>query len=262
MKIISRIISIVFLGKKVICVFGMRRSGNHALINWILSSYVGEPARFSSKIKNSVIKSSTNKKAVLLNSVESISGLFYLKTLLRNILLIRLSKIIIISCEDIPPSFMENIRIPRNSKKIFVKRSLLNLVSSRVFLLQNKSFDGRGCFGMNVDQPFFNCLQEWEKVNQSILIWNYDKWLQSREFRREFLDRLGLVRDVMPPMSEEGDGSSFSRQNQPDDLYAFTRRHEKLKCSGHLLKILNEPNNLKMFSQEEQAIIKTIIPSN
>ena len=63
-----------------------------------------------------------------------------------------------------------------------------------------------------MDDAFFATLAAFctSTVDNSALAWHFEQWKSSESYRIDFLTKLGLSVDEMPPVSNIGGGSSFT----------------------------------------------------
>jgi len=171
--------------------------------------------------------------------------------------IIRGSKWIVISTEDCGPQW-SNFRLPRWNMRLFVRRSLLNLIASRLRSVQKKARMGIGLSSQNVDHRFFSTVVEWsnEDSNQSWYIWEFDQWVVSRTYRERFLHEIGMDFDKLPDISTEGGGSSFSGLKERPNPEEIINRYQKVDFSIEILLFFRDPQIHKMLSPSEQVFIE------
>ncbi|GAA5520556.1 hypothetical protein LQ318_02410 [Aliifodinibius salicampi] len=239
-------------GPIVYYVIGMRRSGNHAFINWLTNALEEQYASLKPKIDNLYITSTG--KTVFLDEVNIKSGKRFLSVLWNNRELIKNCQYLIISAEDCGPNY-NNFRIPKWNEAIYIKRSVLNVVASRLRYLQKKASEGIGYSEHNVDVSFFETLLEWHSIPENFKVWEYEKWIVSKEYRLNFLQQLELKVDIIPTMSSQGGGSSFSGQEKPSTVEALSR-YEQVNFSPPIINLVTDVKYQKLLNQSEVDYLK------
>ena len=107
----------------------MRRSGNHAFINWLKNALEEEKISFYQPKNERNFLATPTGNTVFINQVNKISNKNYIKILLNHLIFIIKAKHIIISTEDFIKK--NSNKIPECDHCFLVKRSILNLVASR-----------------------------------------------------------------------------------------------------------------------------------
>ena len=79
------------------------------------------------------------------------------------------------------------------------------------------------------------------------IVWHYDRWLSDAAWRNEFLEKLQLTVDIIPPVTTQGGGSSFGESDS-----SRNSRFLKIQCPNELRLLLSE--HLGALPQEEKAI--------
>ncbi|MCZ6672887.1 MAG: hypothetical protein O7C75_08105 [Verrucomicrobia bacterium] len=246
----------VFSGKRVLYICGMRRSGNHAFVDWLTNAIEARKVTYKIEKEFYPFRISDSGDTVFLNEVNMISGKEYLKILMKRFRRIRACKTVIISAEDVAPNY-NNFRIPNPVYSIYVERSLLNLIASRLHNLKRYAADGIGWSRQNVDLIFFNRIKSWRDPS-GFQVWKYDEWLKSPSYRKEFLKSLDLEHDLVPGLSTDGGGSSITEKTKtPVPKEAMTRYNqvefpkwivEQLLSDG--IRELLSPTELEFLNQK------------
>jgi hypothetical protein len=209
--------------ERVFFVYGMRRSGNHACIRWLANALEAEPVVLREGQIPDNFYTSNSGNTVFLNNITDITGWAYIRLLNRHREELRRARFVIISVEDQDSSYRDKWRIPRRSEEISVRRGTLNTMASRYQSLNNRSQAGRNSGGHAMDARFYAVLKSIMSEKKGS-IWEFELWCSDREWRRAFLQRFGLNRDVAPEMSVEGEGSSFSGIQVRPSTDQLTRR--------------------------------------
>jgi hypothetical protein len=248
-------IAFTFRKKEVYVVTGMRRSGNHAFINWFTNALENREATFNI-VRGNVSLSSTGD-TVFFNEVNYFGLMYFISAIRDHKLSIIKSSFIIISLEDYSPK-KRDIYTPYNAKKISITRSSLNLIASRLHKQIEQAKIGFSRGDMSIDVNFFNRLS-WNQNAGRLgwTLWNYDSWLTNNaNYRKDFLFIFKLQSDISPKISKEGGGSSFSGTNTIPSAEQLISRWQKILWPTELLKLLVEPNNIKVLTKDEKLFIE------
>lgn len=243
----------IFIGKNVYVVNGLRRSGNHAFINWFVNALESKSVTLNSLDFH--IYQSDSGKTIFFNEM-NVYG--HENLLLES--LIRTKEIwnannVILSYEDVYHEYYSPL-IASNYKKIAIKRSILNLIASRIHIAVKRAKAGADKGDMGIRSEFveiYNFINNAE--GQDYAVWDYDKWLAEPDFRSSFLNRFNLDYDEMPNISEQGGGSSFSgRKNVPqgDDL---SSRWKQVEWPSRVLDLLIKGN---VLTEDELEIVQAL----
>lgn len=235
----------------------MKRSGNHALIYWLINSLEENDTNLVSVSKNGPLKASENGNVAFLNDV-TIKN--YIKTILCDRKHIKRSKIFIISAEDKRIDFAKKIGIYKNITPIFVFRPTLQIMASRFHRLNKRASNGKGSH-LGMEPSFFKILRKnLTESNKDGFIWNYNKWYSDALWRKEFLESLGLEYDILPKMSKEGGGSSFTGQSSEFNMYDMNNRHLEVCPKNDWVCFIKEAasQNPDIFSSSEHKEISAL----
>lgn len=203
-------ISFLLRGKKVYLFVGLRRSGNHACINWLANSLDGLSSSFEESRQGNVLLSKS-RRIIFFNEVNFWDLRYFITVIRKMALEIEKASIVFISLEDYVPIRYDPY-IPKQAKRIAIIRSTLNLVASRVHYAIKQAKIGLDRGDMRIDEGFIAGAKWLRSVNcEEYKKWNYDKWFDdSDNYRARFLASVGLHANITPPMSTQGGGSSFS----------------------------------------------------
>lgn len=201
--------------QRVFFVYGMRRSGNHACVGWLVNALEQKAVALieSDHVKN--FNYSDTGATFYANDVSTLASRRYLKCLYHDLKRIRAAKFIIISAEDKTADYRQNWRIPRRSETIFVHRDTLNLMASRYQNLNRRAREGLGANMQSMKARFFATLLA-NIEQQRGLVWDFERWHHDEAWRRTFLAQLGLEHDILPPTVGLGSSFSSDRQVVPD----------------------------------------------
>lgn len=252
--LIKAYLTIVLRGKEVYLVSGMRRSGNHAFINWFSSALEGGDVELE-KILDDVYQSKS-KKTLLLNEVNFRGVQCFIKRLRSIKPLIKESKYVFISLEDYDPVNV-NPYAPFKVKKISIVRSTLNLIASRLQRAINQAKNGLDRGDMAIDKKFIYRLKSLRKAKEKgWYIWSYDAWSKGEnDYRKNFLKQFDLKFDSNPEVSSFGGGSSFTGKHEVPDYKAAANRWEQVVWPKRVLLLLSEKDSEELLVDEEKEFV-------
>lgn len=209
-------------GRNVYVVCGLRRSGNHAVIQWLMNSIAGESITYESKGHR--INYPTRSDLLFLNNW---SGHLNWKRKLSGTFISPEVKHIVISFEDESPYQVFNyFKGLVDCRAILIRRNRLDLIASRFQTLISRSKNGEDLgdeSNMNCSQAFISLLKEYDSVkaenDKGIVIFDYDKWTSDVSWGKTTMHSLALNSHSIPKrMTREGGGSSFlNLENLNDD---------------------------------------------
>lgn len=233
--------------KPIFYVTGMRRSGNHAFVRWLTNALEGEkteldlyPGRFTHFLY------SESKRTLFFDEVNELSWRSYLSTLWHNRKMIGDSEFIIISTEDCGANY-DDWRIPDFDYAIYVKRTILNVIASRLRKLKSGAEKGWVWAGFNIGKGFFEKLRSWSNTSCQFHTWDYEKWARSKNYRLEFLESINLEVDLKPSISIVG--SSFSRDKRIPEKLEVLNRYKQIAFSNNTIDQLREYKDLLSDSE-------------
>lgn len=247
-------VSFLFKGKHVYVVNGLRRSGNHAFINWFSSALEGEQVIH----KVGRISWSLSKKTLLFNEVNQRGTFVFLSDVIMHRELIKNSKYLLISLEDYMPKTNFDPFIPETAMKISVTRSILNLIASRLQRAVNQAKLGLDGGDMRIDNDFFHTAR-WLKNSdkKGWIIWNYDSWLNDNNgYRENFIKQFNLKNNISTNISNHGGGSSFSGQNGIPSADEATNRWRSIDWPERVLRLLENFLNDNLLSEKESLFVR------
>lgn len=204
-------------GIKFIEFYGLRRSGNHAIVAWLLKNLSTYDANIQNLIAPEPSIGFISKKcgdAYHLNDVGSswsVNNPKYLAGLIDGYVSSG-AKTIVLSYEDYGPdvgllhTFPDEFYFLKNSKKIVLVRDIVNVLASR-YKASIGPISKHIAFDINV-----NKINAWIKgaISKELKI-KYEDWLISKEYRDSICEGLNIDnRDLTDHISSAGGGSSFS----------------------------------------------------
>lgn len=179
--------------------YGLCRSGNHAIVNWIINNLISDT---SNKIFLSDYSFYCDGVFFQNNYNGPNSGIELFKKGLRF-----KPTIVLISYEEADIEEIESpvSLIKQQSKKFTIVRSLKNLLASR--LKNNMPYKSENINSLSTD-PFFLAWEKHVRYENNIF---YDKWLIDKAYRDMISLKLGIYnRDLTDDLTTNGGGSSFS----------------------------------------------------
>lgn len=221
--------------QRVFYVYGMRRSGNHACIGWLVNALEGDHAELIESERVNNINYSDSGNTCFINDVSTMDGRRFLYSLIQNRKQIRQAKFIIISSEDEDSTYRRRWRIPGRSELILVRRNTLNLMASRFQNLNRRAQEGLGAGMQSMHGKFFATLLDHIKNPQG-LVWNFERWCEDEAWRKEFLSNLGLEHDIAPSMV--GLGSSFGHRSVQPSTSQLNERFKAVEPRDSWIKFV------------------------
>lgn len=242
-------------GGRVIVVNGLRRSGNHAVIEWIGRGVTGGTAGFRQLDELGFVRVMDDGRVIHLNDVGRLPVLDFLRVWTTHLRWIWTADVLIISFEDCESSSVRrSIKVPSKGHLTFVHvhRTLPNVVASRLKRLQTSAMEGRAEPLMEVSRRLLDVHRENLEHGDPWIHVRFDDWLQDRTTA---MAGLGLEHDILGSISVVGRGSSFqgTQSAAPNDL---SRRHELVPIGERLGDLLLESGLLS--DSEGRAIRRQI----
>lgn len=212
---------------KIYSFYGLRRSGNHAILEWILYNLGNGSDRLLYERGAVVVRGN----AAYINEANAYIAQNppnHLK-LLRDIIILNNMDIetIIVAYEDVYPEYS----LVPSSKKIFLTRDIENLVASRLKKNQRN---------MLVDSEFFKKWIDYTKQENKIL---FDDWISSKEYRDSISKELFNVEnlDKTEYVAVNGGGSSFSGLIKPT-VEELKSRSKMVNLPQEAINRINQPD--------------------
>ncbi len=229
-----------FRSQKIFAITGVRRSGNHAFIRWLINALEGEHCTLV-KLGHGVHRSPSGD-TLFFNEMNYRGLMGYYTRTKKHASVIKKAKFVIISTEDYIPK-KHDPYVPVQATRITIHRHLLNTISSRLKKSQDRALEGFERGDMKIDHEFMHCIR-WlreESEKQSWVKWSYDDWVSSNDYREEFLSNLNLKNNIEPGISKEGDGSSFTGLSRTPNAQEVTRRYTQIAIPERIKALLLEP---------------------
>jgi hypothetical protein len=204
-------------GVRFIEFYGLRRSGNHAILAWLIKNLSTTDSELENLIAPTPELGFISKRcgdAYHLNDIGtgwSVSNPKYLAGLIDGYVSAG-AKTIVLSYEDYGPdvsllhTFPNEFHFLKDSKKIVLVRDIVNVLASR-YKASTGPIGKLVAFDVNV-----NKINAWitGAISQEFKI-KYEDWLISKEYRDSICEHLNITnRDLTDHVSSAGGGSSFS----------------------------------------------------
>ena len=256
-RILAQRLFRLFVGKKsrVIQVHGMRRSGNHACIDWIANALLESQVTWMPS-SHSWISMSESGEIAHLNDVGAIPIVAFVQGIWAEKRTIRAARHLIVSFEDCRPgvSFKEIAKT-----RILIERPAADILASRYHNINKRAKLGQGWSSQSIRDDFFSTLNELNIYRYSIkkiTIWHFDQWKTSAIYRKTLLRSINLECDIMPVMSKVGGGSSFNLSAQ-DDSDRIAQVSPKKEWIEYLKWV--ESNHLEAIDTTSRALIQAFL---
>lgn len=253
---------VVFGSVKTYYVTGLRRSGNHAVIEWIKNGYddASTPIEYGT-VGSPLVGTSKTRKVVHLNCVNHKSRTRVARALLEcrkhlkgNV------DVVIVSTEDCAPH-VKRWWLSIADYEVYVIRNLLNVVASRLKRLKERALEGRSAKACALYKNFF------EHWNQFRLIegeggsraLRYERWLTERAYREDVAESINLPRSIVPDYySSQGHGSSFVGYEKEKEPEAYTERYKSIEWKGNMVQwIMEVDERCSCLSTPERKFLRS-----
>ena len=225
-----------------IAFYGMRRSGNHAILNWLLCNL--SQKKNIIKIKHRLVSSGNSCYLNAINEYVNTKP----KILEIDFKFAEVSfKNIVVSYEDVPINYQT--KYTTNFPKIIVMRDINNLVASRLKKIKEDN-EGKKMakYLFNVNEKFFKSWITHASIsrNEAYII-KFEEWISSKKIRDKISSDLGLKNiDYYQSISNYGGGSSFSGTSKRPEVSELNNRWKEVEIDSDLKKIINSEEILKL----------------
>jgi hypothetical protein len=206
-------------------IYGLRRSGHHAVISWLIKNFEEEfgldKVYYINDASNSRFASGENLNKHLLYQIWKCHP-----------------KIIILSYEDVPTtvSRLED-RIERT--KIVVVRDILNNAASRYQRALTAGTVGNYNCHMKIDETLINM---WLEHASHPDIFKYEDFLLTKSKRDELSVKFGAANlDYTQKVNDYANGSSFVGIKL-DEKQNYLNRHQMVQLPENVLELINRSN--------------------
>ena len=189
--------------------YGLRRSGNHAILEWLIQNMGGSGERkvvfwrrlMAVKLAAYINEANTYPSLEVLQEHHRIANTIFEK--------------LIVSYEDVNLDYV--LPVTTGYKNIVIIRDIPNLFASRY--KKSIGYEQPWDFGaMRIDE---HSVDIWKNhaltgLNGDAILIQFEKWLDSKEYRDKIAALFGCDNyDITDTITEFGEGSSFSGQNVP-----------------------------------------------
>jgi hypothetical protein len=216
---------------------GLRRSGNHAIIFWMLQNLSGKKEVIT--IENRVFYRSGN--CIFFNNLNNESEFFiqkYLKSRLNIKLGMNNIRWLVASYEDCNAEYSFDFNYEFEKRyKFSIVRDIQNIFSSRLKLLEQNDIEISP--GMNIYDNTFNDYVSLKNYENPII---FEKWLIDKDYRNSICKKIGVSNlDITDYVSDNGGGSSFTKTNM-DTKENLLNRKNMYKIPDKYLNKIKELN--------------------
>ncbi len=222
-----------------LAIYGMRRSGNHAILEWLIKNLSGTNERHV--IKHSLITSGDSCYLNAINEYNQSPSLFidfyFAKSTYKNF---------VVSYEDVSDKY--ETAYTTNFKKIVILRDILNVVASRY----QKLLSGDPKFRiLEINNFFFqNWIDHANAASRGVRILKFEDWVSSKDTRDEIAKELNCINiDNLETISHHGDGSSFSGTKYIPSANELSNRWKQVNLPDEIMEIINSPMISKLRAQ-------------
>lgn len=209
-----------------ITVLGLRRSGNHAIINWIIANYNNNRLLDHIYHPKATILTNSTKDIIFFNNCQ--------KSPYFNLPPPNNTKLIIHSYEDKTLEYVKEYGPKSPSFTIIIIRDILNTFASR--LKYNSPLTP-------VDEYHIDLWESYKGANRvfpKALFISYDKWLMDKEYRDEIAKFMEIPNyDNVESVSFCGNGSSFIGMKLEEDKEKYLTRYKGITFPPDIEKKLN-----------------------
>ncbi len=240
---------------KVFHFAGLRRSGNHACINWLVNSIYGSSVEYR-QLDHYLFREFPEGRVFLINSYAQEPALSVFRYVWKYRRKIARCEYLFLSLEDEPPSFTHFLRPKDNTPgvvNIHIDRTVFNLLSSRAKKIDVETGKPKtGIAGnFHMEEKLWEGFFQYRRA--ALLHWEYDQWLIDPEWRQAFLRSVGLLHDIMPGMSIEAGGSSFGDTSTEQMKDAGKARYKAQAVPAEWLDLIEQRflNDLTLKEREQ-----------
>ena len=203
--------------------YGLRRSGNHAIIAWLMKNLNGEDCALETVIGEGNKESFFVKRCGDVYHINDVGSLWvtsnpsYVSGLVSEYISLG-AKVIIFSYEDYEPQVSLALTFPslflflENALKIALVRDLPNVMASRYKKIEGIKANGGGLENWKLLDININKINSWIYcvIEEKSIKIKYEDWLASKEYRDNFCKNLNIPNlDYTNHISIAG-GSSFT----------------------------------------------------
>ena len=220
-------------------IYGLRRSGNHAILEWMIKNFNQKDERYV--IKHRLITSGNTCYLNAINEYIRSRDLYidynFAKITYKNLL---------VSYEDVPISYVS--KYTRGFKKIVILRDIINVVASRYKRRLEKDPKSVAYKLMKIDENLFKCwISHASSFKKNVPIIRFEDWLSSEEQRNKIANSLGLKNiDGINTIPFHGGGSSFSKMEKVPSEKDLLNRSEQVNLPTEILERMQKSDILNL----------------
>jgi len=241
----------------IILVSGMRRAGNHAVIGWLANAYESALAPIEydwTGVGISVSGITAHLNDVPLREPDQRRKRNSLRSQRQFLCAVESPSRLILSTEDVPRDEVGRSRFlaGRIDARIHVRRSVLNLLASRLALIeQDPMYEMWGL--VTVDQAFLDRVAaDLTAAPSGWIEVDFDRWSTGESsYRAALLEQLHLSVDIAPPVSRHGGGSSFTGTDALPGSIDLLSRWKGVEWPDDLLDLLALERNRRILTEAE-----------
>ena len=242
--------------QRSVLVVAPRRSGHHAIINWIVNGLEGQQVNWTtilppgSSNKGILLRSTIGGTTLHFNDLPSSRKRYKASACLPHLDLVRQAKFVIASYEDVEAAALDRGPwLPRHPTfKVLVTRSTLNLMASRLerrAALPNTQV-------RPIDTAFLDGLLSNSKPPEGWVVIRFDDWLSDPSpYRDQIARQLGMKIDLSAELSPFGSGSSFSGLSRVPTSDELTSRFRQVEWPSSVVELLLEPKYRPLLTDIE-----------
>ncbi len=216
------------LDKARLAIYGLRRSGNHAITEWLLKNLSGKNERhvITHRLVSSGDACYLNAINEYMDSPRLTVDYMFAKQNFSNL---------IITYEDVTHHFVPEFS--SGFAKLVIIRDIEGLLASRYKQMINTAQLGNSgllqrsnrLFGINGET-----FEMWKSfalsTNEECLLIKFEEWVASKDYRDDLASKLGLDNiDITDTIADYGGGSSFSVQTTPPTAQELANRASEVE---------------------------------
>ena len=167
--------SLVGRKERVMNVWGMRRSGNHACIHWLANALDGKAIEWQ-ELEGHHFMVSIDGQIAFINESNLLATRPFFRGLMDNLRAVRKAKHLIVSFEDLHPNSYHNWR-SIGQTNIIIRRKSLDIIASRFHNLNKRAQKGIGWERQSMDDAFFATLAAFcnSTIDGNALPWHFEQ---------------------------------------------------------------------------------------
>lgn len=223
--------------RKEICFVGLKRSGNHAVLNWMRKQFPGKGLFFNNVMPENPYEEERLKEGVIDACTEFDYIIYSLED--RSLTSVCGDDVYPVRQNEDSPAVGERINV-------IVLRDPFNFLASRFQWGMSSARKTLAPIGISVPQLWVMYAQEYlgqtSFLGDKKVSINYNRWCVSRKYREEIAETLGfeLTDAGFDEVTEFGGGSSF-------DGTEFTANAGSMKTGARWQKDSDDPSFLSLF---------------